>query len=136
MRLVRPVFHDGAVFCWLASVGHWHDVGGAVPGNYNPAATEYFQEGVLIPPVRLAAGGRMNQDIVDILLAASRLPVSAFGDLNAHLSALDLGVARVGALLAEYGAAVVLEAFAALTARAASMLRAEIAARSPSSATS
>jgi N-methylhydantoinase B len=128
LRLVRPVFHGGVVFCWLASVGHWHDVGGAVPGNYNPAATEYFQEGVLIPPVRLAAGGRVNQDIVDILLAASRLPVSAFGDLNAHLSALDLGVARMAALLAEYGPAVVLAAFAELTARAAAMLRAEIAA--------
>ncbi len=128
LRLVRPVFHEGALFCWLASVGHWHDVGGAVPGNYNPAATEYFQEGVLIPPVRLATCGRTNQDIVDILLAASRLPVSAFGDLNAHLSALDLGVARMAALLAEYGGAVVLEAFGELTARAAAMLRAEIAA--------
>ncbi len=128
LRLVRPVFHEGALFCWLASVGHWHDVGGAVPGNYNPAATEYFQEGVLIPPVRLADAGRMNQDIVDILLAASRLPVSAFGDLNAHLSALDLGAARMAALLAEYGGAVVLDAFAELTARAAAMLRAEIAA--------
>ena len=54
---MRPVFRGGAVFCWLASVGHWHDVGGAVPGNYNPAATEYFQEGVLIPPVRLLSAG-------------------------------------------------------------------------------
>ena len=128
LRLVRPVFRDGQVFCWLASVGHWHDVGGAVPGNYNPAATEYFQEGVLIPPVRLFASGVLNQDIVDILLAASRLPMSAFGDLNAHLSALDLGAARMGALLAEYGPATLLAAFGELTARAAAMLRAEIAA--------
>jgi N-methylhydantoinase B len=43
------------VFCYLASVGHWHDVGGNVPGNYNPAATECFQEGMLIPPVKLYA---------------------------------------------------------------------------------
>ena len=41
-RLVKPVFSKGEVFCWLASVGHWHDVGGNVPGNYNPAATECF----------------------------------------------------------------------------------------------
>src|SRR5689334_16681348 len=52
-KLVRPFFRDGRIFCWLASVGHWHDVGGNVPGNYNPAATESFQEGMLIPPVRL-----------------------------------------------------------------------------------
>jgi N-methylhydantoinase B len=128
LRLVRPFFREGRVFCWLASVGHWHDVGGAVPGNYNPAATEYFQEGVLIPPVRLVSEGRLNQDIVDILLAASRLPMSAYGDLNAHLSALDLGMARMAALLEEYGAATVAGAFGELTARAAAMLRAEIAA--------
>jgi N-methylhydantoinase B len=128
MRLVRPCFRDGELFCWLASVGHWHDVGGAVPGNYNPAATEYFQEGVLIPPVRLFSRGALNQDILDIILAASRLPDSANGDLAAHLSALDLGAARVAALLDEYGAATVAEALRELTARAAAQTRAEISA--------
>ncbi len=42
-------FVMGELFCWLASVGHWLDVGGNVPGNYNPVATESFQEGVLDP---------------------------------------------------------------------------------------
>jgi N-methylhydantoinase B len=74
MRLIRPCFRDGKLFCFLGSVGHWHDVGGAVPGNYNPAATEYFQEGVLIPPVRLFRAGVLDQDILDIILAASRSP--------------------------------------------------------------
>jgi N-methylhydantoinase B len=128
LRLIRPVFHDGHLFCWLGSVGHWHDVGGAVPGNYNPAATEYFQEGVLIPPVRLYARGALNRDVQDILLAASRLPDVAFGDLQAHLSALDLGIARMAALLAEYGAATIAEAFTELRARAAAQMRAEITA--------
>jgi N-methylhydantoinase B len=127
-RLIRPCFHGEKLFCWLGSVGHWHDVGGAVPGNYNPAATEYFQEGVLIPPVRLYAGGELNQDILDIVLAASRLPDVAFGDLQAHLSALDLGAARVAALLAEYGAELVAEALRELRARASAQIRAEIAA--------
>ena len=54
MRLVRPYFRDGELFCYLASVGHWHDVGGAVPGNYNPSATEAFQEAFILPPVKLA----------------------------------------------------------------------------------
>ncbi|MEO9190637.1 MAG: hydantoinase B/oxoprolinase family protein [Acetobacteraceae bacterium] len=127
MRLIRPFFHDGRLLCWLGSVGHWHDLGGAVPGNYNPAATEYFQEAVLIPPVRLYAAGALRQDILDIILAASRLPGSAFGDLSAQLSALDLGVARMTELVAEYGAATVIEGFGELTARAASQMRAEIA---------
>jgi N-methylhydantoinase B len=128
LRLIAPCVRNGEVFCWLASVGHWHDVGGAVPGNYNPAATEYFQEGVLIPPVRLYRAGALNHDILDILLAASRLPEVAHGDLEAHLAALGLGLSRMHALLDEYGAAVVAEAFAELTARAAAEMRAEIAA--------
>ena len=128
MRLIRPYMRDGRVFCWLGSVGHWHDLGGPVPGNYNPAATEYFQEAVLIPPVRLYAGHRLRQDILDIILAASRLPVSANGDLQAQLSALDLGVARLDALLDEYGADTVAEAFSELRRRAAAQLRAELAA--------
>ena len=53
MRLVRPYCRNGALFCYLASVGHWHDVGGAVPGNYNPSATDAFQEAFVLPPVKL-----------------------------------------------------------------------------------
>src|SRR5918912_2910510 len=73
-RLVRPVFRGDRLFCWLASVGHWLDIGGNVPGGYNPKATESFQEGVRIPPVKLVAAGRMNQDLLDILAANSRVP--------------------------------------------------------------
>ena len=128
MRLVRPYFRDGEVFCYIASVGHWHDVGGNVPGNYNPAATECFQEGVLIPPVKLFDRGELRQDVVDILMANSRLPGSAYGDLNGQINALDLGVKRLDALLADYGDATVSSALRELKARAALRMRAEIAA--------
>ena len=126
-RLVRPVYRDGAVFCFLASVGHYHDVGGNVPGNYNPVATESFQEGFLMPPVKLFERGRMRQDIVDIMLANSRLPGSLYGDLNGQINALDLGVGRLTELLDEYGDATVREAMAELKARAATLMRAQIA---------
>ena len=56
-RLVRPLMRGGKVFAWLASVGHWLDVGGNVPGNFNAKATESFQEGFRIPPVKLIRGG-------------------------------------------------------------------------------
>ena len=125
-RLVKPVFRDGAVFCYLASVGHWHDVGGNVPGNYNPAATECFQEGMLIPPVKLYDRGEFRQDIVDILSSNSRLPLSLYGDLNGQINALQLGEKRMNALLDEYGDAKVAESMVELTARAAQMMRAQI----------
>ena len=126
-KLVRPYFRDGALFCWLASVGHWHDVGGNVPGNYNPAATESFQEAMHIPPVKLVAAGTLNADIVDILKCNSRLPMSLYGDLSGQLNALDLGVKRMDTLLAQYGAATIAESFSELRARAAKLMRASIA---------
>ena len=125
-RLVKPVFRDGKVFCYLASVGHWHDVGGNVPGNYNPAATECFQEGMLIPPVKLYDGGEFRQDVVDILSANSRQPLSLYGDLNGQINAMDLGEKRLNALLDEYGAPTARRALVALKDRAATMMRAQI----------
>ncbi len=126
-RLVKPVFYDGQVFCFLASVGHWHDVGGNVPGNYNPAATEVFQEGMLIPPVKLYDKGVFRQDVVDILSANSRQPMSLYGDLNGQINALELGERRVKALLEEYGEETARACLDALKARAATMMRGQIA---------
>ncbi len=126
MRLVRPYFHDGKLFCYLASVGHWHDVGGAVPGNYNPAATDSFQEAFVLPPVRLAKAGKVQTDIIDILMRNTRLPQSAQGDLNGQLGALDLGKKRLDELLAEYGADTVRAALDALQDRAETLMRTEL----------
>jgi len=127
-RLVRPVFRGGRLFCWIASVGHWLDIGGNVPGNYNPAAIESFQEGVRFPPVKLIAAGRMNQDILDILACNSRVPQSNWGDLNGQLNALDLGERRLAELLDEYGDDRVEAALCALTDRAEALMREQIAA--------
>jgi len=126
-KLVRPYYFDGKLFCYLASVGHWHDVGGNVPGNYNPVATECFQEGMLIPPVKLFEKGEIRQDVVDILQANSRLPVSLYGDLNGQINALDLGVRRMTSLLEEYSAVTVGEALSELRTRAARLMAANIA---------
>lgn len=130
-KLVRPFYRQGRVFCYLASVGHWHDVGGNVPGNYNPVATECFQEGMLIPPVKLHAAGRLRQDVVDVLRANSRLPDSLYGDLNGQVNALDLGVRRLNVLLDEYGDATVAEALTELKRRAAEQFRRLIRALKP-----
>ncbi|MEM0947137.1 MAG: hydantoinase B/oxoprolinase family protein [Pseudomonadota bacterium] len=126
MRLVRPYFRDGQLFCYLASVGHWHDVGGAVPGNYNPAATEAFQEAFVLPPVKLARAGVVNQDIIDILMRNTRLPQSAMGDLNGQLGALDLGAKRLDELIDEYGQDTVRRALDALGDRAEALMRSEL----------
>src|SRR5436305_11140872 len=127
-RPVRPLMRRWRVFAWLASVGHWLDVGGNVPGNFNAKATESFQEGFRIPPVKLMRGGVIQQDIVDILGANSRVPQSNWGDLNGQINALDLGERRLHALLDEYGDATITAALAVLSSRADALLRAHIAA--------
>jgi N-methylhydantoinase B len=127
-RLVRPLMRDGEVFAWLASVAHWLDVGGNVPGNFNAKATESFQEGFRIPPVKLVRRGVLQQDIVDILAANTRVPQSNWGDLNGQLNALTVGERRLHALLDDYGDDTVAAAIAALTARAEALTRANIAA--------
>jgi N-methylhydantoinase B len=127
-RLVRPLMRGGRVFAWIASVGHWLDIGGNVPGNYNPKATESFQEGVRIPPVKLIRASVIQQDIIDILAANSRVPQSNWGDLNGQINALDLGERRLHALLDEYGDETITAALAVLSSRAEALMRANIAA--------
>ncbi|SEK00894.1 MULTISPECIES: hydantoinase B/oxoprolinase family protein [unclassified Achromobacter] len=126
-KLVKPVFRGGSLFCFLASAAHWHDVGGAVPGNYNPAATECWQEAVQIPPVRIVRAGVLDQDVLAILKANTRLPDSLWGDLNGQLAALELGARRLDGLLDEYGDATVLESLDTLRERARRLMRDHIA---------
>ena len=125
-KLVKPCFRNGRLYCFLASAAHWHDVGGAVPGNYNPAATECWQEAVQIPPVRILRGGVLDDDVLAILRANTRLPDSLWGDLNGQLAALELGARRLDGLLDEYGDAKVAQALVELRTRAVRLMRSHI----------
>ncbi len=127
-KLVRPFFRGGKLYCFLASAAHWHDVGGNVPGNYNPAATECWQEAVQIPPVRIVRAGVFDEDVLAILKANTRLPDSLWGDLNGQLAALDLGERRLHDLLDQYGDAVVHQAMGELRTRAVKLMQSHIAA--------
>src|SRR6185312_3867369 len=90
-------------------------------------ATESFQEGFRIPPVKLVRAGVIQQDIIDILGANSRVPQSNWGDLNGQLNALDLGERRLNSLLDEYGADTINAALAALSERAEKLVRVNLA---------
>lgn len=122
-KIVRPYFRDGELYCWLSSAGHWHDVGGGVPGNYNPSATDCFQEGFVMPPVKLMDRGVIRPDIVSVLTANSRLPGSSYGDLMGQINSLDLGVRRMDDLLDEYGKDTVRNVFSELKERSARQMR-------------
>jgi len=125
-KLVKPIFRDNQLFCFLASAAHWHDIGGAVPGNYNPSATECWQEAVQIPPVRIMVDHVMSADVLAILIANTRLPDSLWGDLNGQLAALELGNNRLNTLLDQYGQPIILDAMQALRVSAQHLMRTQI----------
>tara|TARA_B100001939_G_scaffold188992_1_gene162735 strand:- start:8724 stop:10421 length:1698 start_codon:yes stop_codon:yes gene_type:complete len=101
--LAMPVFHDGEIIAWTANKGHWVDIGGMTPGSLSPLATELFQEGLILPEIRLFDGGRPVEAVFDIIRANSRLPDQATGDLWAGISALRIGAQRLEDLCRKYG---------------------------------
>jgi N-methylhydantoinase B len=104
VTVVAPVFMRGArrPFAYVANRAHHADIGGMAPGSM-PLATEIFQEGLRLPPVRLIAGGRPVADVLGIFLANTRVPVEREGDLMAQWAALRVGTDRLRALAAREG---------------------------------
>jgi N-methylhydantoinase B len=102
ITLVSPAFVDGVLFGFAANRAHHADVGGMAPGSM-PIARELVQEGLILPPVKLLAGGELQQGVWDIILANVRTPAERAGDLRAQLAANRRGVARLEELAARYG---------------------------------
>jgi N-methylhydantoinase B len=134
MAFVAPIFADGKIVAFAGSIAHKADLGGTVAGSTSANATEMYQEGLLIPPIKIRDAGRPLPDIERLILGNSRQPALVRG---AHLGDGDLRVhvaARVKELCARFGAETLCEAFAAILKAAADGLRAAIA-RLPSGAT-
>lgn len=129
--LTLPVFHAGRLVAFVQELGHLQDVGGASVGSMVQAATEVFQEGLLVPPVKLLEGGRRNEAVFAILRANTRFPDLMDGDVDAMIGGCRLGHDRVAWLCAQHGAEVVEAAFEALLARCERTLREEVFPRIP-----
>lgn len=117
MRMVAPVYHDGALFAYVANTGHWVDMGGAVPGGFGASLTEAQQEGFRLPPMRLYDKGVLNEDLVELIMSNIRMPEMQRGDLRAQVAALWVGKKRLTSLLDRYGADLVGRCIAELRQR-------------------
>jgi N-methylhydantoinase B len=113
ITMVSPVFVGGELLFFAASRAHHADVGGMSPGSL-PLSTELYQEGIIIPPIRLVTGGERNAGVLALITANSRAPQERLGDLEAQLAAQRVGERRLTALVSAHGAAHVLEHAAAL----------------------
>ena len=102
-----PVFADGGLLFWSVNRAHHSDIGGATHGAYNASATEIWQEGLRVPPIRLYAAGEIRADLMQMLSANVRHPRDFQGDLAAQIGSVRLGEKRLETLMREFGADVV-----------------------------
>lgn len=127
ITMISPVFRpdSGEVAFFAASRAHHADVGGMTPGSL-PLSTELFQEGIIIPPVRLWQKGELNEDLLRLILRNVRTPDERRGDLAAQRAAHAIGERRLAALMQEHGAREVLAYARHLMAYSERLARAEI----------
>lgn len=121
-----PVFDGGRRLFWSIVRAHQSDIGGATHGAYNPGATEIWQEGLRIPPIKLYEGGRLREDILDMLALNVRNAHDFRGDLAAMIGAAHMGERRMGRLFTEFGAPVVKAAIESILDAAEQQTRAVV----------
>ena len=102
VSLISPVHHQGELLGWVANLAHHVDVGGGAPASIG-AFREVFQEGVIIPPVKVVEGGRIVEDVFDLILAQIRSKHETAGDFRAQIAANATGVRRLRALADRHG---------------------------------
>ena len=124
--LLRPVFWEGELVAFVANVAHMSEIGAKTPGGLSGDATEIFQEGLLLPPVKIKSRGEDVEDVWKIVLSNHRTPRVTYGDFRAMIGSLDLAERRLHKLIADYGLDVVREATRELQAVSERRMRAEI----------
>jgi len=103
VHVLKPYFHDGKIVCFGWCFVHMSDLGGRVPSSISPSNTDIFQEGLMLPPLKLMRRGEFNHDVLEILRANSRTPEENVGDMKAMAATLGVGERRVRAILAQHG---------------------------------
>ena len=126
LTLIAPVYLAGRrPDFYVANRAHHADIGGSAPGSMAPT-TDLYQEGLIVPPVRIVRGGAFDPDVLAMFLANVRGAYEREGDLAAQVAATRTGAVRIGALVDEYGRAQVMRYARALTDYAERMMRATL----------
>lgn len=132
-----PVFHrddtgdGGDVVAFVQAFGHHDDIGGAVPGSMPSHATSAYQEGLMVPPIKLWDAGEPNRAALRIMTRNSRMPDSLAGDLDAEAAACRMGAERVAELFERYGRDTVEACFDAIIDNTTETFRREILSKIP-----
>ncbi|PZS14069.1 MAG: hydantoinase [Pseudonocardiales bacterium] len=126
-----PVFAGGDVVAFVQAFGHHDDIGGSVPGSMPSHATSVYEEGLMVPPIKLWDAGVPNRAALTIMTRNSRMPESLAADLDAECSACLMGSRRLAELFERYGRDTVEACFDAIVATTAETYRREILSKIP-----
>ena len=126
-----PVFHEGEVVAFVQAFGHHDDIGGACPGSMPSGATSVFEEGLMVPPIRLWDQGVPNEAALKIMTRNSRMPDSLAADLDAECSACLMGAERLSDLFDRYGRGTIEGCFDAILDKTTETYRREILSKIP-----
>ena len=127
VQMVGPVFADGGIVMWAGVEAHEIDVGGMDFASWSPRAREVFQEGMRIPCVKLVERGKLRDDVLDMILAASRLPGSLGLDIRAFMATLTVARARIAELVGRYGVPALKQAIVRMISSSQAKMRARLA---------
>ncbi|HUB96102.1 MAG TPA: hydantoinase B/oxoprolinase family protein [Stellaceae bacterium] len=107
VMLICPVFVEDELFCWVTNCLHQYDIGGITPGSFCPSAETAYDEGILIPPVKIIEGGIIRRDIEELYLRASRKPELVALDFRAQFAGNSAARNRILELVRRYGVGIV-----------------------------
>ena len=127
VQLVGPIFAEGRIIAWAGVEAHETDVGGMDFASWSPKAREVYQEGLRIPCVKLVDRGELRDDVLEMILAASRLPAQLGLDIRAFIATLNVARSRIGDLVRRYDADTVVAATGRMIAVSEARMRARIA---------
>jgi N-methylhydantoinase B/oxoprolinase/acetone carboxylase alpha subunit len=128
IALFRPIFHESELIAFAGCIIHYTDVGGMVPGSNPQRATELYQEGLVLPPMKLHDAGRPNETLRKIIQGNVRNPHMFFGDLSAQEAAMLTGERRMKQLVERFGAESIKQAMNTIIDITAQKAKAEVAA--------
>jgi N-methylhydantoinase B len=123
VQMCAPLFHEGRLVAWAGVMAHETDVGGMDFASWCPGAREVYQEGLRLPAVKLVDEGELRDDVLSLILNASRLPAALGLDISAFIATLNVARDRVGALTGRYGPDLLAESMARMVAGSEARLR-------------
>ena len=124
--IARPLFYLDNLYAFACNRGHWADIGGMGPGSYSPATSEIYQEGILIPPVKLFEKGKQNTSIFEMILSNIRNRKIGLGDLRSQYASCELAQRRCEELIKKYDISLINDSMREIIKRSENMTRDKI----------